>query len=44
MAVATLLIRSRLIDGEAIVYDQNELAVFDLIRRHGALVLRVRLA
>jgi ATP-dependent DNA ligase len=31
-AVAKLPVRSCLIDGEAIVYDQNELAVFDLIR------------
>jgi ATP-dependent DNA ligase len=30
-AVAKLPVRSCLIDGEAIVYDQNELAVFDLI-------------
>jgi bifunctional non-homologous end joining protein LigD len=34
-AVATLPARSCLIDGEAIVTDQNGLAVFDLIRGHG---------
>ena len=33
-AVAALPARSCLIDGEAIVTDQNGLAVFDLIRRH----------
>jgi ATP-dependent DNA ligase len=33
-AVATLPARSCLTDGEAIVTDQNGLAVFDLIRRH----------
>jgi ATP dependent DNA ligase domain len=33
-AVATLPARSCLIDGEAIVTDQNGLAVFDLIRAH----------
>ena len=33
-AVAALPVRSCLIDGEAIVTDQNELAVFDLIRGH----------
>jgi bifunctional non-homologous end joining protein LigD len=37
MAVAKLPVRSCLIDGEAIVCDENGLAVFDLIRRHGAL-------
>ena len=37
MAVGKLPVRSCLIDGEAIVSDQNGLAVFDLIRRHGAL-------
>jgi len=29
--------RSCLIDGEAIVSDDNGLAVFDLIRRHGTI-------
>ena len=33
-AVAALPARSCLIDGEAIVTDQNGLAVFDLIRGH----------
>jgi ATP-dependent DNA ligase len=33
-----------LIDGEAIVCDQNGLAVFDLIRRHGALESAVHCA
>jgi bifunctional non-homologous end joining protein LigD len=33
-AVAALPARSCLIDGEAIVCDENGLAVFDLIRRH----------
>ena len=41
MAVAKLPIRSCLIDGEAIVCDENGLAVFDLIRRHGALASAV---
>jgi bifunctional non-homologous end joining protein LigD len=35
-AVGKLRVRSCLIDGEAIVCDENGLAVFDLIRRHGA--------
>jgi ATP-dependent DNA ligase len=35
-AVGKLPVRSCLIDGEAIVCDENGLAVFDLIRRHGA--------
>src|SRR5436190_24080861 len=35
MAVGKLPVRSCLIDGEAIVCDQNGLAVFDLIRGHG---------
>ena len=35
-AVAELPVKSCLIDGEAIVCDENGLAVFDLIRRHGA--------
>jgi len=33
-----------LIDGEAIVCDENGLAVFDLIRRHGALASAVHCA
>src|SRR5947208_15858425 len=37
MAVGKLPVGSCLIDGEAIVCDENGLAVFDLIRRHGAL-------
>jgi bifunctional non-homologous end joining protein LigD len=37
MAVSKLPVRSCLIDGEACVCDENGLAVFDLIRRHGAL-------
>ena len=41
MAVAKLPVRSCLIDGEAIVCDVNGLAVFDLIRRHGALASAV---
>jgi len=36
MAVGKLPVRSCLIDGEAIVYDENGLAVFDLIRGHGS--------
>ena len=36
MAVSKLPVRSCLIDGEAIVCDENGLAVFDLIRHHGA--------
>src|SRR5499427_9413120 len=35
-AVAALPARSCLIDGEAIVCDENGLAVFDLIRGHGS--------
>jgi bifunctional non-homologous end joining protein LigD len=41
MAVGKLLVSSCLIDGEAIVCDENGLAVFDLIRRHGALASAV---
>jgi bifunctional non-homologous end joining protein LigD len=41
MAVAKLPVRSCLIDGEAIVCDENGLAVFDLIRRYGALASAV---
>jgi bifunctional non-homologous end joining protein LigD len=48
MAVGKLSVRSCLIDGEAIVCDESGLAVFELIRRHGALAsavpMRVRLA
>jgi bifunctional non-homologous end joining protein LigD len=36
MAVNKLPVRSCLIDGEAIVCDENGLAVFELIRRHDA--------
>ena len=36
MAVSKLPVRSCLIDGEAIVCDENGLAVFELIRRDGA--------
>ncbi len=36
MAVCKLPVRSCLIDGEAIVCDENGLAVFDLIRGHGS--------
>ena len=36
MAVGKLPVRSCLIDGEAIVCDENGLAVFDLIRGHGS--------
>jgi bifunctional non-homologous end joining protein LigD len=42
--VAKLPVRSCLIDGEAIVCDENGLAVFDLIRRHGALASAVHCA
>src|SRR5438067_5087703 len=44
MAVGKLPARSCLIDGEAIVCDENGLAVFDLIRRHGALASAVHCA
>ena len=37
MAIGKLPVRSCLIDGEAIVCDENGLAVFELICRHGAL-------
>jgi bifunctional non-homologous end joining protein LigD len=40
-AVGKLPVRSCLIDGEAIVCDENGLAVFDLIRRRGALASAV---
>src|SRR5262249_35262765 len=39
--VSKLPVRSCLIDGEAIVCDENGLAVFDLIRRNGALASAV---
>src|SRR5262249_55698190 len=41
MAVSNLPVRSCLIDGEAIFCDENGLAIFDLIRRHGALASAV---
>ena len=44
MAVSKLPVRSCLIDGEAIVCDEKGLAVFDLIRRHGALASAVHCA
>src|SRR4029077_15064053 len=44
MAVGKLPVRSCLIDGEAIVCDEHGLAVFDLIRRHGALASAVHCA
>jgi len=44
MSVAKLPVRSCLIDGEAIVCDENGLAVFDLIRRHGTLASAVHVA
>src|SRR5215471_14195335 len=44
MAVSKLPAHSCLIDGEAIVCDQNGLAVFELIRRHGALASAVHCA
>jgi len=44
MAVASLPVRSCLIDGEAIVTDKRGLAVFDLIRGHGALAGAVHCA
>jgi bifunctional non-homologous end joining protein LigD len=44
MAVGKLPVRSCLIDGEAIVCDKNGLAVFDLIRRHGAVASAVHCA
>src|SRR5262249_9697802 len=34
MALKSLPVRSRMIDGEAIVCDENGLAIFDLIRGH----------
>ncbi|MGC2077698.1 MAG: DNA ligase [Xanthobacteraceae bacterium] len=44
MAVKSLPVRSCLIDGEAIVCDKDGVAVFDLIRRHGALASTVHCA
>jgi bifunctional non-homologous end joining protein LigD len=44
MAIKSLPVRSCLIDGEAIVCDENGLAVFELIRRHGALASAVHCA
>src|ERR1700758_1494606 len=44
MAVGKLPVSSCLIDGEAIVCDENGLSVFDLIRRHGALASAVHCA
>jgi bifunctional non-homologous end joining protein LigD len=44
MAIKSLPVRSCLIDGEAIVCDDNGLAVFDLIRRHGALASAIHCA
>jgi bifunctional non-homologous end joining protein LigD len=41
-AVGKLPVRSCLIDGEAIICDDNGLAVFELIRRHGALASAVQ--
>jgi bifunctional non-homologous end joining protein LigD len=44
MAIGKLPIRSCLIDGEAIVCDQNGLSDFELIRRHGALASAIHCA
>ena len=44
IVVGKLPVRSCLIDGEAIVCDENGLAVFDLARRHGALASAVHCA
>ena len=44
LAVAALPVRSCLIDGEAIVCDDNGLAVFDLIGGHGTLASAVHCA
>jgi bifunctional non-homologous end joining protein LigD len=44
IAVGNLPVRSCLIDGEAIVCDENGLADFELIRRHGALASAVHCA
>ena len=44
MVVGKLPVRSCLIDGEAIICDENGLAVFELIRRHSALASAVHCA
>jgi|SRR5215469_13750570 len=44
VAVSKLPVRSCLIDGEAVVCDINGLAVFELIRRRGALASAVHVA
>jgi bifunctional non-homologous end joining protein LigD len=44
MAIGKLPVRSCLIDGEAIVCDENGLAVFELIRRHGTIATAVHCA
>src|ERR1043165_325390 len=44
MTVGKLPVRSCLIDGEAIVCDESGLAVFELIRSHGALASAVHCA
>jgi len=44
MAVSKLPVRSCLIDGEAIVCDESGLAMFDSIRRHGALASAIHCA
>jgi bifunctional non-homologous end joining protein LigD len=44
MAVGKLAVRSCLIDGEAVVCDQNGLAVFDLIRGSGTHASAVHVA
>jgi bifunctional non-homologous end joining protein LigD len=44
MAVGKLPVRSCLIDGEAIVCNEHGLAVFELIRRHGAIASAVHCA
>jgi bifunctional non-homologous end joining protein LigD len=44
IAIGKLPVRSCLIDGEAIVCDDNGLAVFELIRRHGAIATAVHCA
>jgi bifunctional non-homologous end joining protein LigD len=44
MAIKSLPVRSCLIDGGAIVCDESGLAVFELIRRHGALASAVHCA
>ena len=44
MAISKLPVRSCLIDGEAVVCDENGLAVFELIRRYGALASAVHVA